>query len=264
MEVINYHLSPLTSLPYKEVHISNILTLASFLLLVNLSYAICARVVSAGLLGPLLVGAAYSASLSSILPGYVQYTIQALGYLGLMLLVVEGGMGTRLDILSDRRTLVLALLVGSTGIILPIALSLALLPFAYGYGYIESFTVGASLPSTSLGTIFSVISNVQMGLGLPAKKSNDTAPITEEADYMPLTSENIIDTRIGTILVAAALLDDIVGLVIQCGHEPTTSFWSAFHQTLDHRAARRLICSPSRRYHSDFSLLSQPMQQMLW
>ncbi|EIN12653.1 hypothetical protein PUNSTDRAFT_60904 [Punctularia strigosozonata HHB-11173 SS5] len=248
-------LSPLTSLPYREAHIATILIIASFLLFLNLSRGILSRLVSAGLLGPLLIGAAYSASLSSILPSHVQYSVQAFGYLGLMLLIVEGGMDTRLDILSNRRTLVLALLVGTTGIVVPIALSLALLPFAYGYGYIESFALGASLSSTSLGTIFSVISNLSEDSGPPAGKLPSNQPIQEGAvASMEVDTnghdgdrgeETIIGTSIGTILVAAALLDDIVGLVISSiiSNLPSTS--SGSQSIAPWSAARPLVASVS-------------------
>jgi Kef-type K+ transport system membrane component KefB len=85
-----------------------------------------------------------------------------------------------------RQTLLLAILVAWTGILLPIALSFLLIPmFSATISKLAAFAAGASLCSTSLGTTFAVLSAAK------------------------LTS-----TRVGTVLVTAAMLDDVVGLVM--------------------------------------------------
>lgn len=121
-------------------------------------------------------------------------------------------METRLDVLGTPFNLSLAVLVGLTGIAAPIGLSMALLPTAFGYELLESFALGAALASTSLGTIFAV-----MGAVAPAKTSEEkpageaaqTASAEEQA-----TLHGMGSTLVGTVLVGAALLDDIIGLVL--------------------------------------------------
>jgi Kef-type K+ transport system membrane component KefB len=75
--------------------------------------------------------------------------------------------------------------VALTGILCPIGISLIYLKFAYGYSSIEAFAAGASLSSTSMGTTYAVLS-----------------------------AANLSQSKVGVVLVSAALIDDIVGLVI--------------------------------------------------
>ena len=74
--------------------------------------------------------------------------------------------------------------VAATGIALPIVLSFPLQSFASA-APLQAFAAGAALCSTSLGTIFSLLSSSQL-----------------------------VSTRLGTVLTSAALIDDVVGLVM--------------------------------------------------
>lgn len=78
----------------------------------------------------------------------------------------------------------LSTLVAVTGIAVPIALSFLLAPLA-GATMLQCFAAGAALSATSLGTTFTI-----------------------------LASAGIADTRLGTILTSAAMMDDVVGLVM--------------------------------------------------
>jgi Kef-type K+ transport system membrane component KefB len=72
-----------------------------------------------------------------------------------------------------------------TGLLAPILLSLIILHLAFGFTLLQAFSAGAALSTTSLGTTFSVIS--QAGFG---------------------------DTRLGAVLTSAAIIDDVVGLIL--------------------------------------------------
>ncbi|SPO31492.1 uncharacterized protein UTRI_06622 [Ustilago trichophora] len=194
------------ALPYTSPSIVTVLVLASYLLFLSIFYHAFQKLFSAGILGPLVLGAIYARPLGNILPEDVQSTILAIGYLGLILLIVQGGLEARMDILSSPKNLTMALLVGATGVVLPIGISMALLPPGFGYGYLESFAIGAALASTSLGTTFAVLSSFNGSSDKTAASRHQTEDGNAE--------NGIADTRIGTILVGAALLDDIVGLVI--------------------------------------------------
>lgn len=96
-------------------------------------------------------------------------------------------MSTRLDLLKANITL--SILGAVTGVIFPIAFSYLILFLGFGYGAVETFIIGAALSTTSLGTTFAVISS--------ASKSVDLS-----------------QTRVGAVLVSAAVIDDVTGLVM--------------------------------------------------
>ena len=72
-----------------------------------------------------------------------------------------------------------------TGIALPVALSFSLKGLWSGTTNLQAFAAGAALCSTSLGTTFSV-----------------------------LNASGLTNTRLGTVLATAAMLDDVVGLIM--------------------------------------------------
>lgn len=80
------------------------------------------------------------------------------------------------------------MLVAITGIGLPIALSFILIPLFTSLtdvSFLTAFAAGASLSSTSLGTTFAILS-----------------------------AAKLTTTRLGTVLITAAMIDDVVGLVM--------------------------------------------------
>lgn len=133
------------------------------------------------------MGIIYGEPLANILQHNWQETFLYLGYIGLILIIFEGGLTTRIDLLRANFTISLA--GAATGVILPIGLSYLLLYLGFGYGAVETFIIGAALSATSLGTTFVVISG--------ASKSVDLA-----------------NTRVGAVLVSAAVIDDVTGLVM--------------------------------------------------
>ena len=93
----------------------------------------------------------------------------------------------RLDLLKANITL--SILGAATGVVFPIAFNYLILFLGFGYGAVETFIIGAALSTTSLGTTFAVISS--------ASKSVDLS-----------------QTRVGAVLVSAAVIDDVTGLVM--------------------------------------------------
>lgn len=100
------------------------------------------------------------------------------------------------------------MLGAATGVLFPIGLSYLLLYLGYGYGKcvsslylkelgrlntvkgpVETFIIGSALSATSLGTTFSVMSSASREIDLS-------------------------QTRVGSVLVSAAVIDDVVGLVL--------------------------------------------------
>lgn len=146
----------------------------------------------------------YALPLGNILSFSLQRAIQELGYVGLLLLILAGGLDTSISILSQPRTLALSIISGATGIALPVGISLLLGILGFGYTALQSFAIGAALCSTSLGTIFAVLDS------LKATSSPSDQKISPKRRPVP----DLLQTRIGTILIGAALLDDIVALVI--------------------------------------------------
>jgi Kef-type K+ transport system membrane component KefB len=179
-------------LPYEEPGITLILSLTSFLILLNGIRYVLDKLLYCGLIGEIFIGVIWGLPVGGstwIMKG-TQEVIQAFGYLGLVGLVFEGGLSTSLAQL--RKTMLLSVSVATIGLLMPIALSflLILLPFesTAGTAYpspLAAFSAGASLCSTSFGTIFAILS-----------------------------SSNMQQTRIGVVLVGASMLDDVVGLVM--------------------------------------------------
>lgn len=174
-------------LPYHEPSIVEILVIISFFFILCLAEWLSAKVIRAGIIGNIAVGIIYGVPLANILEVNWQKTFLALGYIGLILIIFEGGLATRLDLL--KKNLVLSNLAAATGVCFPIGLSYLLLYLGYGYGAVETFIIGAALSATSLGTTFAVISS--------ASKTIDLG-----------------QTRVGSVLVSAAVIDDVSGLVM--------------------------------------------------
>ncbi|CAI6333939.1 unnamed protein product [Periconia digitata] len=170
------------SLPYHEPDIVTILVQSSFLLLLNLINALFDRLLYCGLLGQVLVGIAWGTPGAKWLSIQVEQVVVQLGYIGLILLVYEGGLSTSFP--SLKANLPLSSAVALTGIALPIALSYTLQGLLNATP-LQAFAAGAALCSTSLGTTFTVLS-----------------------------SSGLSKTRLGVVLSSAAMMDDVVGLVM--------------------------------------------------
>jgi Kef-type K+ transport system membrane component KefB len=93
-----------------------------------------------------------------------------------------------------KQTFVSSVLVALTGIILPIALSFLLIPLVTPTTItaLTAFGSGAALSSTSLGTTYAILS----------------------AAKLKTVSGGLITTKVGTIILTAAMVDDVVGLVM--------------------------------------------------
>ncbi|KAF4760079.1 hypothetical protein N7455_003534 [Penicillium solitum] len=174
-------------LPYHEPGTVDILIIVSFFFFLSLARWVSAKVIQAGIIGQIAVGIIYGVPLANILEHNWQETFVTLGYVGLILIIFEGGLGTRVDLLKQNFTL--SMVGAATGVLFPIGLSYLLLYLGFGYGAVETFIIGASLSATSLGTTFAVISSAS-------------------------GSVNLAETRVGSVLVSAAVIDDVVGLVM--------------------------------------------------
>lgn len=118
--------------------------------------------------------------------------------------VMAGGLAARLDLL--KKNLVLSNVAATTGVCFPIGLSYLLLYLGYGYGAVETFIIGAALSATSLGMIaFPEI------LGRTFNRISGTtfAVISSASETIDLGQ-----TRVGSVLVSAAVIDDVSGLVM--------------------------------------------------
>ncbi|KAF5844114.1 hypothetical protein GGP41_010161 [Bipolaris sorokiniana] len=174
------------SLPYHEPDIITILILTSFLLLLNAINSIFDKFLYCGLLGQIAVGIAWGTPGAKILSSNVEDAVVQLGYLGLLLLVFEvvwiGGLHTSFQ--SLKANLLLSSGVTLTGIALPVGLSYTLQGLLDATR-LQAFAAGAALCSTSLGTTFTV-----------------------------LASSGLSASRLGVVLTSAAMMDDVVGLVM--------------------------------------------------
>ena len=181
--------TPMTAigfLQYEEPGILSLLILISFFFFLSSLGWVFNKVIRAGLIGQILVGVLYGTPVGDILDTKWQETFMVLGYIGLILIIFEGGLTIRLDLL--KANFFLSILAAAIGITTPIAFCYLLLYPGFGYGALETFIVGAALSTTSIGTTFIVISNS--------------------------SNVDLTHTKVGTVLVSAALFDDVVGLIM--------------------------------------------------
>lgn len=173
-------------LQYHEPDIISILVLVSFFFFLSSVGWVFNKAIRAGLIGQILMGILYGAPVGNILDTAWQETFMALGYVGLILIIFEGGLTIRLDLL--KANFLLSTIAAAIGITAPIALCYLLLYLGFGYGALETFIIGAALSTTSIGTTFVVISS------------------SPRIDFT--------HTKVGTVLISAALFDDVVGLIM--------------------------------------------------
>ncbi|EJP61188.1 sodium/hydrogen exchanger family protein [Beauveria bassiana ARSEF 2860] len=176
------HSMRLASTPYHEPEILTILIQSSFLLLLNVVNFLLDKAVYCGLLGQVFIGVAWGTPGANWIGANAESAIAQLGYLGLLLLVYEGGLSTSLP--SLKANLFLSLWVAITGISLPIGLSFVL-RHVIEASPLQCFAAGAALSSTSLGTTFTVLS-----------------------------TSGLAQSRLGVVLTSAAMMDDVIGLVM--------------------------------------------------
>ncbi|KIL90492.1 hypothetical protein FAVG1_06224 [Fusarium avenaceum] len=135
-----------------------------------------------GLIGQVALGVAWGTPGAKWLSREVEDAVVQLGYLGLILLVFEGGLSTSFK--SLKANLGLSSIVATTGILIPIGFSFAVMSMLNATP-LQAFSAGAALCSTSLGTTFTILGTS----GLSA-------------------------TRLGVVLTSAAMMDDVVGLIM--------------------------------------------------
>ncbi|GAA6051932.1 hypothetical protein JCM3770_006583 [Rhodotorula araucariae] len=173
------------TVPYHEPGFVPLVVVLSFLYLAQVARVVATRVFFAGLLGEIAVGVVYG-PVGKLLHAEWQETFLILGYIGLVLIVFEGGL--TLQPRTFLPQLPMALVVALIGILMPLAFTFALFSApAFVCPPLQAFTAGSALASTSLGTTFSVLRASGPGLS---------------------------STAVGEILKGAALIDDIVALIL--------------------------------------------------
>ncbi|KAF2397930.1 hypothetical protein EJ06DRAFT_539330 [Trichodelitschia bisporula] len=174
-------------IPRLTTKVVQLLVLISFFVLLNVGEWLASKAFRAGLIGQIVVGLVYGRPLANILDIAWQHTFIALGYLGLVLIIVEGSLAVRLDLL--KANFVLSVFAACIGILAPIGLSFLALYLGFGYGAVETFICGAALSSTSIGTTFVVLGQASSAVAFA-------------------------DTKVGSVLISAAVFDDVAGLAM--------------------------------------------------
>lgn len=171
-----------TYLPYHEPGIVRILILSSFILLLNVVNYILDKYLYCGLVGQILLGIAWGTPGGKWIDESTEKVFLDLGYLGLILIVYEGGLLSSMGTLM--KNIHLSLIIAFTGITAPIAISFSILGYSNATP-VAAFAAGAALCSTSLGTAFTIMSTSKLML-----------------------------SKVGVLLTSAAMIDDIAGLVM--------------------------------------------------
>ncbi|KAI0077066.1 Sodium/hydrogen exchanger [Panus rudis PR-1116 ss-1] len=199
---------------YSEPSIIHLLVLLSFIYLLNVVRVGADYFLHAGIVASIAMGMIYGTPLAAIIPEEWESMFTVIGYLGLMGIVFEGGLSTNISLLFSN--LPLSSLCAMTGVALPIAFSFAMLTAGYGYTPLEAFAAGAALSSTSLGTTLMALSSVSRSVtgSSQVASRDDGAAKPIHNHYSEASPKPLQQTRIGTVLISAAVIDDVIGLVL--------------------------------------------------
>ncbi|KAJ5990934.1 hypothetical protein N7522_011141 [Penicillium canescens] len=167
---------------YHEPSIKTVLNYTGLLLILNIANTCLDKLLYCGLIGQLFIGIIWGTPGAQWLDQETERVIQQIGYLGLILLIYEGGLSTSIE--SLKANILLSTAVALTGIGVPMGLSFILKGLVSATS-LQAFAAGAALSATSLGTTFTILSTTQL-----------------------------TTTRLGTVTTSAAMIDDVVGLVM--------------------------------------------------
>jgi Kef-type K+ transport system membrane component KefB len=159
-----------------------LLVLAAVLVASRLLGALAQRVGQPAVLGELLAGVLLGSSLLGLLDP-TQPVIQVLSELGVIVLLFEIGLST--DLRSMTRVLGAATTVALVGVVLPLVLGYAAVVGILGLEKIPALVCAAALTATSVGISARVLSDIGQ-----------------------------LESREGQVVLGAAVLDDIVGLIV--------------------------------------------------
>jgi Kef-type K+ transport system membrane component KefB len=159
-----------------------LMVLAALLATAKLLGALAQKIGQPSVLGELLAGVLLGGSVLGLLdPG--DPVIHALSELGVIVLLFEIGLHT--DLRAMAKVAGTATTVGVVGVILPFVLGYYAASSVLGFGQIASLVCGAALTATSIGISARVLSDLGQ-----------------------------LNTREGQVVLGAAVLDDIIGLIV--------------------------------------------------
>ncbi|KAK4697402.1 hypothetical protein P7C70_g8219, partial [Phenoliferia sp. Uapishka_3] len=170
---------------FTEPSLPTLLTFIAFIWALQIARNLAQHIVGAGLLGEVAIGVIWG-PVAHILIDAWEEMILVIGYIGFVLIVFEGGLDFNPDLFLS--TLPLATISALSGILFPLAFTFALFS-AFAFPPLQAFAAGVALASTSLGCTLHVL------------KSHPSASSLEK-------------TRIGSVLISAALIDDIIALAL--------------------------------------------------
>lgn len=107
----------------------------------------------------------------------------ALGQVGLLLMIFDGGV--HMDLAMLRKVGGRAVMLAVTGCFVPVLLVWAVFQFGFGYDQLASIAAGTALSSTAIGFTVQV-----------------------------LNDNNILQTYLGQLIMAGAMLDDVISLIL--------------------------------------------------
>ncbi|KAJ5503148.1 Cation/H+ exchanger [Penicillium fimorum] len=166
---------------YHEPSTKTVLNYTGFLLIPNIANTCLDKLLYCGLISQLLIGVLWGTPGAQWFDQETERVIQQIWYLGLILLIYEGGLSTSIKAL--KANILLSTAVAITGICVPMGLPFILKELVSAT-YLQSFAAAAALSATSLGSTFTILSTTQL-----------------------------ITTRLGVVTTSDAMLDDVVGLV---------------------------------------------------
>jgi Kef-type K+ transport system membrane component KefB len=144
------------------------------------------------------------------------------GEVGLMLLVLEAGLDVDLPML--RLIGLRGVGVAVTGSLAPLGIAAFLGIYVLGLDWRAALAVGCTLAPTSMGIALNVLKKGKVRAHPhpadpypPASAMDRHPPISHPASFVPLAvarSPQVLNTPTGQLIIAAAVLDDVIALIL--------------------------------------------------
>lgn len=142
---------------------------------------LCERISMPGLIGEIILGSILGPQLANFVPQPLAFMM--IGEIGLILLVVEAGL--EIDLAVARQSGIRGVLIGIVGSFFPLLIGFCISLLLFNMEVKSALAAGACFGPTSMGVALVVL-----------KKGN------------------VLNTPIGQVIVAAAVVDDVLALVI--------------------------------------------------
>lgn len=159
------------------------LRVCAFILSVYTAGTIMSYIKGPALVAEILIGLLFARGSTGWFPTEFEQAFMSLGYVGLYLMIFDGGV--HMDIGMLRKIGARAFLLAVTGCFIPVILIWLVYAYGFDYPFLPSIAAGTALSSTAIGFTVQV-----------------------------LNDNGILQAPLGQLIMAGAMLDDVISLIL--------------------------------------------------